>query len=83
MKILILMIVLVSQSVYASEIIKLGKDVSFNHTTHATANKCNACHILRVGKIDGIGKNYAHKECKGCHAKTSGPTMCKGCHTKI
>ena len=35
------------------------------------------------GKIEGFGKDWAHKTCKGCHQeKAKGPTKCGDCHKK-
>ncbi|UFS72170.1 cytochrome c family protein [Geomonas sp. RF6] len=59
-------------------------DVSFNHKKHQEAVKdCKACHEKGPGKIEGFGKDWAHKTCKGCHAdKGAGPTKCGECHKK-
>ena len=36
---------------------------------------------LTLGKIEGFGKDFAHKTCKGCHTDgKKGPTSCKECH---
>ena len=57
-------------------------DVTFNHKKHQEALKdCKVCHEKEPGKIEGFGKDYAHKNCKGCHTDMKkGPTNCKGCH---
>jgi cytochrome c553 len=59
-------------------------DVSFNHKKHQESLKdCKACHEKGLGKIEGFGKDWAHKSCKGCHvAKSAGPTKCAECHKK-
>jgi cytochrome c553 len=61
---------------------KMG-DVSFNHKAHQ-AQGCTKCHATEAGgKIDGFGKDWAHKTCKGCHTELAkGPTKCGDCHKK-
>jgi hypothetical protein len=62
----------------------MGK-VTFNHKKHQEALKdCTKCHASAAGgKIEGFGKDIAHKTCKGCHQeKGQGPTGCKDCHKK-
>ena len=62
---------------------KNGK-VTFNHKAHQEKAKgdCKACHEKAPGKIEGFGKDIAHKTCKGCHEKQGGPTKCGECHKK-
>ncbi|MDD2733813.1 MAG: cytochrome c3 family protein [Desulfuromonadaceae bacterium] len=72
-------------SAVAADVIEMKKSVSFKHKAHADAIKdCTKCHTkAEGGKIDGFGKDYAHKTCKGCHSDMKkGPTNCKGCHPK-
>jgi flavoprotein len=59
-------------------------DVTFNHKKHQESLKdCKVCHEKEPGKIEGFGKDWAHKTCKGCHAeKNIGPTKCGECHKK-
>ncbi|BCS56080.1 cytochrome c7 [Geobacter sp. SVR] len=66
----------------APETIKMKKDVTFNHKAHmATVGDCKKCHEKGPGKIEGFGKEWAHKNCKGCHTEMKkGPTSCKDCH---
>lgn len=66
----------------APDTIKMKKEVSFDHKAHAAAvGDCKKCHEKESGKIEGFGKEYAHKSCKGCHTDMKkGPTNCKGCH---
>lgn len=69
----------------AADVMVMKKGVSFNHKAHSTALKeCKKCHEAdKGGKIAGFGKDFAHKNCKGCHAEMKqGPTACKGCHIK-
>ncbi len=62
---------------------KMG-DVTFHHKKHQdTLKDCKICHEKGPGKIEGFGKDWAHKTCKGCHAdKGAGPTKCSDCHKK-
>ena len=58
----------------------LNKGTSFNHDTHHSLD-CKKCHDGKPGNIPGFGKDYAHKNCKGCHQDMrKGPTSCKDCH---
>jgi predicted CXXCH cytochrome family protein len=58
--------------------------VSFPHKKHQEMLKdCIKCHEKGPGKIDELGKDWAHKVCKGCHAEMGkGPVSCAGCHQK-
>lgn len=72
-------------SAFAADVIELKKGVSFNHKAHQEMLKdCTKCHAKATGgKIEGFGKDIAHKTCKECHNEMKkGPTNCKGCHTK-
>ena len=62
---------------------KNGK-VSFNHKMHQELLKdCKICHEKVPGKIEGFGKDWAHKTCRSCHQeKGKGPTKCGDCHKK-
>ena len=62
---------------------KMGT-VTFPHKQHQERLKdCKICHEKGSGKIEGFGKDFAHKTCKGCHAdKGTGPTKCTECHKK-
>jgi len=59
-------------------------NVTFNHKMHQdTLKDCKICHEKGPGKIEGFGKELAHKTCKGCHEeKKAGPTKCGDCHKK-
>lgn len=59
--------------------------VTFQHLKHQeTLKDCTKCHATQAGgKIEGFGKDIAHKTCKGCHSELGkGPTSCKDCHKK-
>ena len=61
----------------------MGK-VTFPHKMHQLMLKdCTKCHEKGPGKIADLGKEWAHKTCKGCHAALGkGPVACKDCHKK-
>jgi hypothetical protein len=88
-KIIVTLIALVAfaGTAFASDVIDLpasmGK-VSFPHKKHQEVLKsCKKCHEKGPGKIAELGKDWAHKTCKGCHAEMKkGPTDCKDCHKK-
>jgi len=68
---------------FAADVIELKRGVKFNHKAHQESLKdCTKCHTAAAGgKIEGFGKDFAHKTCKGCHAEgKKGPTSCKDCH---
>ena len=74
-------------SALAADVITLSAkngNVSFPHKKHQELLKdCKVCHEKGPGKIEGFGKDWAHKNCKGCHAeKKAGPTKCGECHKK-
>jgi hypothetical protein len=84
-KSVIAMIALVafSGTAFAADMIEMKKGVKFNHKSHQELLKdCLKCHSkVEGGKIEGFGKDLAHKTCKGCHADMKkGPTSCKECH---
>ena len=85
-----LAIVAFAGSVFAADIIELpasiGK-VTFPHKKHQVMLKdCKKCHEKGPGKIKELGKDWAHKTCKGCHSVgfngKKGPVGCKDCHKK-
>jgi hypothetical protein len=67
----------------APDVLELKNKVTFHHKAHmAITGTCSKCHVEGVGKINGFGKEWAHKNCKGCHAEMQkGPVKCSGCHT--
>ena len=72
---------------FAADVIDLpakNGNISFPHKKHQDALKdCKVCHEKAPGKIEGFGKDAAHKLCKGCHeTKKAGPTKCGECHKK-
>lgn len=81
-----------SSAAMSAEIITLpakNGNVSFPHARHQeytskSDKKCLTCHATAAGgKIEGFGKDAAHKNCKGCHEeKKAGPIRCGQCHKK-
>lgn len=59
-------------------------NVSFTHKKHQDQLKdCSKCHEKGPGRIPELGKDWAHKTCKGCHTEMKkGPTSCTDCHKK-
>lgn len=61
-------------------------NVSFPHKKHQEMKEmtCTKCHETdKGGKIAALGKDWAHKTCKGCHTEMkAGPTKCGDCHVK-
>ena len=59
-------------------------NITFPHKKHQELLKdCKICHAKGPGKIADLGKDWAHKTCKGCHEeKKAGPTKCSECHKK-
>jgi len=68
---------------FAADVIEMKRGVKFDHKAHQDLLKdCTKCHATATGgKIEGFGKDLAHKTCKGCHSEgKKGPTGCKECH---
>jgi hypothetical protein len=67
---------------FAADVIELKRGVKFTHKQHQEALKdCKKCHEKGPGKIEGFGKDWAHKNCKSCHQEMKkGPVACKDCH---
>ncbi len=85
MKKIVIMVAMVAfaGSAFAADVMDLKKGVKFTHKAHQTAlaGDCKKCHESAPGKIEGFGKDWAHKNCKGCHVEMKkGPTSCKECH---
>ncbi|MDH5297985.1 MAG: cytochrome c family protein [Desulfobulbaceae bacterium] len=61
---------------------KNGK-VTLPHAKHGNAFGCVPCHGDAPPNPFKMGKDTAHKVCKGCHQeKGKGPSQCSGCHVK-
>ncbi|MDA8429884.1 MAG: cytochrome c3 family protein [Geobacteraceae bacterium] len=89
MKIAVTLLALVAfaGSAFAADVITLPAskgNITFPHKMHQELLKdCKKCHAKGPGKIADLGKDWAHKTCKGCHAEMGkGPTKCNDCHKK-
>jgi hypothetical protein len=81
--IVVLSLVAFAGSAFGADVIEMKRGVKFNHKAHqvAVSGGCKVCHEKAPGKIEGFGKDFAHKTCKGCHAEMKkGPVGCKDCH---
>lgn len=80
--VLVLSLVAFASTAFAADVLKFKRNVEFNHKAHqASVGDCKKCHEQAPGKIEGFGKDWAHKNCKGCHTDMKkGPTACKECH---
>ncbi len=85
--IVMLSLAALAATAFAADTIELpasiGK-VTFPHKMHQEMLKdCKKCHEKGPGKIADLGKDWAHKTCKGCHTDMKkGPVGCKDCHKK-
>jgi len=73
-------------STLAAELLRLPAsegEVRFPHKKHQGMLKdCIICHENGPGRIENLGKEWAHATCKGCHLKArKGPVECIGCHS--
>jgi hypothetical protein len=83
MKTVIMMLLLLSTTAFADDVLLFKGGLSFNHKKHQVKNGgvCTACHEQEPGKIAGFGKEWAHKTCIECHDTFGeGPVKCNGCH---
>jgi cytochrome c553 len=66
--------------------LKMGDlELPFKHWKHQKNqhDECFHCHNTKIGKIDGWGKETAHKICIACHdLEGKGPISCRQCHSK-
>jgi len=78
----VLFLVAFAGAAFGADVIEMKRNVKFNHKEHqAKVGDCKKCHEKAPGKIEGFGKDWAHKSCKGCHTDMKkGPTACKECH---
>jgi hypothetical protein len=75
-----------ASSALTSEVLRLPAsegEVKFPHKKHqGIYQDCIICHEKGPGKIENLGKEWAHITCKGCHQELKkGPVDCTGCHT--
>lgn len=76
-----------SNSLANDEILIFKHGVDFNHKSHQTerVGKCTVCHDEQMWKIEGFGKEWAHKNCILCHELNNQgrPGNCGGCHKTL
>ena len=90
MKYFIMAMLLVASSSFAAtngpEVLNFKNGAVFPHRSHQgfLKSECKQCHRKGdPGKIEGFGKDHAHRMCKTCHAmRNAGPASCKDCHKK-
>jgi predicted CXXCH cytochrome family protein len=78
----LMLLLLATSIVFASDRITFGNGIVFDHQEHKSeVGMCSYCHDGTPGKIPGFGKEWAHKTCIGCHKDfREGPVTCAGCH---
>jgi predicted CXXCH cytochrome family protein len=77
----------VTGTALAADVVELPASkgtVTFPHKKHQEMLKdCIKCHEKGPGKIAELGKDWAHKVCRGCHTEMKrGPVICTDCHKK-
>jgi predicted CXXCH cytochrome family protein len=81
-----LMVVFAATAALAADTVVLNAkngNVTFDHKKHSASGDCKACHGEGTPAKLTLGKDAAHKLCKGCHeTKKAGPTKCGECHKK-
>jgi hypothetical protein len=85
MKAMLVIMLLVTTSAFAGDMMAFRKSVKFNHARHQEERVgiCAVCHEQQVGLIANFGSGWAHKNCVGCHdLYQEGPTKCGGCHLR-
>lgn len=79
-----IILILVASNSFAADILIFKHGVLFDHKGHQSerVGVCTVCHNEPVGKIDGFGKEWAHKNCINCHILLNKglPDNCGGCH---
>ena len=85
--VMMLAVVAFAGTAFAEEYIELPAsrhNVMFPHRKHQKLIKdCKKCHEENPGVVEDLGKEWAHKTCRGCHESAEkGPRICTGCHRK-
>jgi cytochrome c5 len=78
----LLLVTVAGPACAAPEVIEMKNRIRFRHRAHMTyTGTCKACHLDGIGKIPGFGKEWAHRNCRGCHKELNrGPNRCSECH---
>ena len=81
-----LLVVFAASAAFAADTVVLkakNGNVTFDHKKHSASGDCKGCHGDGTPAKLALGKDAAHKLCKGCHeSKKMGPTKCGECHKK-
>lgn len=81
-----LMVAFAASAAFAADTVVLkakNGNVTFDHKKHSATGDCKTCHGEGTPAKLTLGKDAAHKLCKGCHeTKKAGPTKCGECHKK-
>ncbi|ABQ28267.1 cytochrome c3 family protein [Geotalea uraniireducens] len=81
-----LMVAFAASAAFAADTVVLkakNGNVTFDHKKHSATGDCKSCHGEGTPAKLTLGKDAAHKLCKGCHeTKKAGPTKCGECHKK-
>lgn len=81
-----LMVAFAASAAFAADTVVLkakNGNVTFDHKKHSASGDCKSCHGEGTPAKLTLGKDAAHKLCKGCHeTKKAGPTKCGECHKK-
>lgn len=87
MKKIIFVLAICASNAFAADVLIFKHGVEFDHKGHQTAKVgvCSVCHEGNVGRIEGFGKEWAHKFCINCHKlhNEGRPMSCGGCHKTI
>lgn len=82
----VLMVAFASTAAFAADQVTMkakNGNVTFDHKKHSASGDCKVCHGEGTPAKLTLGKDAAHKLCKGCHeTKKAGPTKCGECHKK-
>ena len=83
---IVVMVLFVASAAGAADMMTIKSktgNVTFNHKVHGDTATCTPCHGTGTPAKLTLGKDTAHKMCKGCHeSKKAGPTKCMDCHKK-
>ncbi|ACM18981.1 cytochrome c, 3 heme-binding sites [Geotalea daltonii FRC-32] len=82
----VLMVAFSASAAFAADTVVMkakNGNVTFDHKKHSASGDCKSCHGEGTPAKLTLGKDAAHKLCKGCHeTKKAGPTKCGECHKK-
>lgn len=83
-RMIVIVLALFAATSFSADILMFKHGVEFDHKGHQTekVGTCTICHEEQIGKINGFGKEWAHKHCINCHNlhNEGRPANCGGCH---